>query len=308
METLKDILWPIVVAGGLGHFIDFLIGKAGQQRAKDFLTDWWVRFDDVRWKNFGREEGLFAGQLIERWFGKKILSWRRILSAIILFNLFSLMGYMRGLSFSPIKGTACIDIACQFIDTTVVILIAMMFYFPFFLGFSLSVSFTILITFIMARFCGSSGMRNVIIFLLMLIINYFSLVIWSPISDVLKFFALSWIEPNYNVIKIQLMLVIHTFEEAIKGLTSPGIHMYKNKIYVDNPFLFASRLLGLLIPVFRFSLSIIFVGSFVIRPFVMRPVSLVWARIVESEKPVFTVIFGGAAAFATAISEAAKHL
>ena len=33
----------------------------------------------------------------------------------------------------------------------------------------------------------------------------------------------------------------------------------------------------------------------------MRPVSLVWARIVESEKPVFTVIFGGAAAFATLI-------
>jgi hypothetical protein len=36
--------------------------------------------------------------------------------------------------------------------------------------------------------------------------------------------------------------------------------------------------------------------------------NMVWARIVESEKPVFTVIFGGAAAFATAISEAAKHL
>ena len=35
---------------------------------------------------------------------------------------------------------------------------------------------------------------------------------------------------------------------------------------------------------------------------------VVWARIVESDKPVFTVIFGGTAAFATAISEAAKHL
>jgi hypothetical protein len=59
---------------------------------------------------------------------------------------------------------------------------------------------------------------------------------------------------------------------------------------------------------FRVILSIIFVGSILLRPFVMRPVSLVWARIVESEKPVFTLTFGGAAAFATAISEAAKHL
>ena len=54
--------------------------------------------------------------------------------------------------------------------------------------------------------------------------------------------------------------------------------------------------------------TIIFVGSFLLRPLVMRPVSLVWARIIESEKPVFTVMFGGAAAFATAIGEAAKHL
>ena len=38
----------------------------------------------------------------------------------------------------------------------------------------------------------------------------------------------------------------------------------------------------------------------------MRPVSLVWARIVESEKPVFTLIFGFAGAFAKLINEAAK--
>jgi hypothetical protein len=40
----------------------------------------------------------------------------------------------------------------------------------------------------------------------------------------------------------------------------------------------------------------------------MRPISLVWARIIEGEKPVFPVLFGGTAAFASAISEAAKHL
>jgi hypothetical protein len=61
-------------------------------------------------------------------------------------------------------------------------------------------------------------------------------------------------------------------------------------------------------PLLRLLLSIVFVGSFIVRPQVMRPLSLVWARIVESEKPVFTVVFGGAAAFATAISDAARHL
>jgi hypothetical protein len=58
----------------------------------------------------------------------------------------------------------------------------------------------------------------------------------------------------------------------------------------------------------RLILSIVFVGSFLLKPLVMRPVSLLWARIIESEKPVFTLTFGGAAAFASALSEAAKHL
>ena len=58
MEKLQHILWPIVLAGGLGALIDFLIGRTGQEKAKDFLLKWWVRFDDIRWTNFGREEGL----------------------------------------------------------------------------------------------------------------------------------------------------------------------------------------------------------------------------------------------------------
>jgi hypothetical protein len=62
METFKNFLWLIVLVGGLGAFIDFLIGQSGQQKAKEFLFRWWVRFDDVQWRNFGREEGLFAGQ------------------------------------------------------------------------------------------------------------------------------------------------------------------------------------------------------------------------------------------------------
>jgi hypothetical protein len=94
METLKDILWPIVLVGGFGAFINFLIGTTGQEKAKNFLLKWWVRFDDVHWRNFGREEGLFAGQLIERWFGKRFWSWRRIVAAVALSSLFLLIGFV----------------------------------------------------------------------------------------------------------------------------------------------------------------------------------------------------------------------
>ena len=78
MEKLASMLWPVIIAGGLGKLIDFLIGKAGQARAKDFLLKWWMRFDEVKMRNFGREDALFAGQIIDRWFGKRIWNWRRV--------------------------------------------------------------------------------------------------------------------------------------------------------------------------------------------------------------------------------------
>jgi hypothetical protein len=95
METLKDFLWPIVAIGGLGAFIDFLIGRTGQQKAKDFMLKWWVRFDDVRWRNFGREEGLFAANLIAKWLGWHIWSFRRVIGACSLLILFFLIGYSK---------------------------------------------------------------------------------------------------------------------------------------------------------------------------------------------------------------------
>src|SRR5215467_8091084 len=84
METLKDILWPVVALGAFGALIDFLIGRTGQEKARDWLLKWWVIFDDVHWRNFGREEGLFAGRFIEKWLGRQIWSTQRIKAFFIL--------------------------------------------------------------------------------------------------------------------------------------------------------------------------------------------------------------------------------
>jgi hypothetical protein len=133
METLKDFLWPIVAIGGLGAFIDFLIGKAGQAKAKDFLLKWWIRFDDVRWRNFGREEGLFAGELIERWFGRRIWNFRRIASALLIFCSLLLFGHLFSLLRSKPDSECCFPATTDFVIFTI--------------GFCVSVSFTKLILF-----------------------------------------------------------------------------------------------------------------------------------------------------------------
>jgi hypothetical protein len=142
-------------------------------------------------------------------------------------------------------------------------------------------------------------------------LNYLILVFWEPIT---------------STIRDMFLVEVRDRSYDIKQIMDQSVQRITRLIWIEVAALYPRDVISSLISwsrivdlnalvftalspsIFRFVLSIIFVGSFLLRPLVMRPISLVWARIVESDKPIFTVIFGGAAAFASAISEVAKHL
>jgi hypothetical protein len=191
METLKDFLWPIVLVGGLGAFIDFLIGKTGQERAKDFLLRWWVRFDDVRWKNFGREEGLFSGRLIEKWFWQRLWGVRRITAAFVLLAVFLCLGFLKFslMGFQPdnfeceycdwpsrsdnlakmthaiLFNTQYNNLVCFYCGSQAELYTGVRELFLCLIGFCISVSFTKFITVRMTYLCRIGKFRNLVIFL-----------------------------------------------------------------------------------------------------------------------------------------------
>ena len=150
----------------------------------------------------------------------------------------------------------------------------------------------------------------------MLFINYLILVFWLPVTGIVKFyatkaFAAATIFQDLMLLKSVAGDVINAvFDNLLQIIRNLRLYNIRTIVFsLKEPVdLFAFSLLTLCPILFRFILSIIFVGSFLLRPLVMRPISVVWARIVESEKPVFTLTFGGAAALGAAISEAAKHL
>jgi hypothetical protein len=59
--------------------------------------------------------------------------------------------------------------------------------------------------------------------------------------------------------------------------------------------------------VVRLSITLIFVGSFLLQT-LQRPIMTLWARIIESDKPVFTLLFGSAAAIAKVMQEIVNSL
>ena len=68
-----------------------------------------------------------------------------------------------------------------------------------------------------------------------------------------------------------------------------------------------SILLSFLMNFFRLLLVLLFIMSFLMKP-IQRPFMALWARIIESDKPVFTLLFGGGAAAAKAIEAVIQAL
>ncbi len=57
----------------------------------------------------------------------------------------------------------------------------------------------------------------------------------------------------------------------------------------------------------RIGIAIMFVVAVLVHPFVINPMSLLWRRIVESDKPVFTLVFGGIGGFTSLLREALQR-
>lgn len=319
METLRDTLWPIVAIGGLGALIDFLIGRTGQERAKDFLLKWWVRFDDVRWRTFGREEGLFAGALIEKWFGRRIWSVRRIVSALAVYCLTVVLVSIKAwITSEPLFRCDSVP-DCELRLKTAAVAFGISFF-----GFLFSMSLTRVITFRLALLCKTSEVRNFTFFVIMLLVNYAMLTFWLPIIATIKDILVTFVatldlrvfmlwarimsDNNSMDVWQSMIFIIRSNMAAIFSTFYPETLWNIVSTPASDIGTMPVDFLASFPTLLRCTLAVVFVGSFLLKPLIMRPINLIWARIVESEKPVFTVMFGGAAAFATAIGEAAKHL
>jgi hypothetical protein len=68
-----------------------------------------------------------------------------------------------------------------------------------------------------------------------------------------------------------------------------------------------SGLTNLIPNLIRLLITVVFLGSLFLQT-LKRPIMTVWARVIESDKPVFTLLFGGTAAVAKAIQEIFKAL
>ncbi len=320
-----------VIAGsaGVGGFIDFWLGKKGQAKVKDWLETMWIRLDDVHMSNFGRKEAKLALAILDGCFGPSIWSLRRWVMAVIVafgFGLYSFWGFDLT---SPLDRSDFLLLAGGTAQRYMQIGFAV-------IGFAVSLSVNRLVASLSVRLTGSGALRNFIAFFFMVLVTYYIASVLTPASNMailraqpeiarfyiivshlfshpdatqlavasqtLEYVLYSYSHTLLNWDYFPVYTLIHyplnTFEEfwyflqrhAPAGLFGP--HGFMILAYCNAIMLMPSML--------RFAISIAFLISFLFKPFKILLMTVV-LKIVDSDKPVFGMAFGGLAAFARGV-------
>lgn len=321
--------WAVPAWGAIGIGIDFLLGKSGQQRVKDWLETWWLRLSDVKWDNFGRKEALFALQKMDRWFGRRFLSVRRLL--VVVISIFLVTGFM----IFSLAFTYAPHPIWNYFGWSAGVLWSLgnrfqrsdfLFFILTLISFAFSFSVTRIASATVARLLRYDSYFNFIGLVLLLLFQYVLLCYWSPamtfirrdLIDIVVFPLDIWRVPwfslwprivffYYSLIHVEWG---HFYNMAIHGeaLLTPksilGFVKFESWdfYYPDHFLLRLSAILVLIPTLMRFLLATVFIGSYCLRP-LQRPIMLVSARIIEHEKPVFTLLFAGIAAMVKAIEQ-----
>jgi hypothetical protein len=321
MSVLDDILVPIAALGGLGAAIDFFIGNSGQKRIKSWLEDRWYRFHELNWHNFSEKEARFYVDFFDRFFGPYLFSSRRFIVCV------SLTGFTT-LIFSGAAFFAGYSIVLFGVLRDIVVDSAIL---------AISFSLTRWTSLLVIR--TSESRLGFLPFLVLLTFHYLMLALWRPIADVLFIYPkllLIWFEGAAELIRsgapdsggkplhfpFEFLLpepfVLSPWSVAKQIGSQLDIHYWLARLptgriaYSDSVFaeMYVGVATQILVSAFANAIRVVFalalLLSFLGRRWIGPIFSTVWARLVETEKPVFTIVFGAGGAFATAIKELMK--
>ena len=314
--TLPSALSIVVACAGVGAFVDFWIGKSGQKAIRDKLETWWLRLSYVNIHSFGRDEAIYSAHVIKYVFGS-FFSIRRIVSVFVIGVTVVIMRTLVSLFLSH-GHWMLIHLSPSVPDVFVFVIVTLLF--------SLSISLTIIGATAVAYTTTSYTGLNIVLFLSVLLIQYLILCIWPLVLFtfilIVEFGAQVAVYGNFTfeyvagaaskvaAITIQALrdhwYVAISPYTVLNGIKIDMFDQPRPGFYVVSMILkSAENLLGVVVNLGRLLLAAIFTASFLFRP-VWPYFSTLWLRVIESDKPVCTLLFSDIGAFAGAIQTLVK--
>jgi hypothetical protein len=312
------VLTTIAACTGVGAFVDFYIGKDGQKRVKDWLETWWYRLSDIPVRAVGREEAQNALRVIDYLFGPKLFSLKRLWSAY-LFKLISLCVFpglyvIIALIFRLNTEFIGEDIF-QFAWDVLIICIS----------FSISRGLITVTIFVLRQgYFLNFAIASIFLIIQFLVFMYLGAItstIGAITGSVLPIIISDYIRTGsftyaFTTVTIVAKMIYFQLENAdlwpnsplgafIRILTIPVRAFIVRDSTLEIHMEVSDTFDFLVLNIFRALLAIAFFGSYLLVPVWPRILTL-YARVIESDKPVFTVVGAGIGGFASALSALLK--
>jgi hypothetical protein len=308
--------------GGLaavGGLIDLAMYKSEKDKLKALLEEWWLRFMDVKWSNFGRKEAELAVQILDRWAGPDMGYRKRWRFALIVVTV----ALVLVLSWSGLRALwSPTNFAFTSEPKMIAIVVAIVFGANV-IGFVFSLSLTRFVAKWVARFSRGT-ILTIGAFCLLLAIHvalllYWSLVVYGFQILIMYVYVLTYLvmsnlaqfeAPNPQATQALTDLLNHSlpniftdfYAGARDGGKMPIPHAPTWAVLFDwhNPDIpFASIvtqgvkvLMDIIANGLRIIFALVFLSSFVFRPLIQDPISRLWYGAMDSGKPTFTMLFG----------------
>lgn len=296
-------LWNILnSAGGLaaiGVLIDFTMTPKQRDRLKSALEDWWVRFDDVRWGNFGSEEAKVAVSILDNWAGDHFWSWQRWYFSIWV-NLLAALGGLVWFTLSALR-LALRNGESDFLSWIVewdwvhfgksyLIVMPILI-----LAFAGSLSLTKAITILVQRVCTGT-IFDIALFLALLLLHWFFLVYWGTVTSTAFRIPIvmvdMWQKGIWPWAEYTTSWVSHI--ERTKPTLLFGWFPVMNLGYysLPSPDTGYKLIMDFVANGLRLAIAFVFLISFVFRPLIQKPLSWIWLHMLQFGRPIFTMVFG----------------
>ncbi len=302
-----DTISVVVAFTVAGAFIDFWIGKAGQDRVRKWLEHKWLLFSDVHLDNFGRSEADFAVTVLDVTFGRTLSSRRLCISLLLLVTglFYSIaipfLRFGREELDNVTEGSANLLLAVGSVVLSIVL-------------FNVTLAITRTVAAATGANLPETRLSSFLYIAVLIIIQYALMFISEPFVtfglQVLSVLS-TWrvVEVEYHPLtEIWRSLVLTAQTDSQYWSWWPYSRLDVLFDFGLDSFTAANIFAGVLSAftnISRLAVLALFLLSFLFRPLQALFLTF-WARVVETDQPVFTFVLGGAAAFLKSVQELIK--
>jgi hypothetical protein len=278
---LEFVLYAVAKVGvftALGGFIDFMMSQREKKKLRGWLETWWLKFADMPWRQLGRAEAASAIAIWDMIVGDRLFSFRRIAISLILVEMMPILA----LASRPDWIHSLADLVPHNRSEWAGLAVF---------------TFTAMVSLSITRWSSrlvveSSAKYAVIAPIALLAFNVLLYLYWAKVSLTLSFTISATIASWPNV---SLPWLVTRWQINWEILSDADRNV-------------AFRFLSFALNGLRLCFSALFVVGFLVVPLLRDFVLRIWARIVESEKPVFTLVFGGLSSAIVLAHELIKFL